>query len=589
MSSIKLTKEQLEVINFPIKTGEVLVVEAGAGTGKTTCFIEFAKRKPKERILYLCFNNKSAKQAQSMYRDAQVENTRASTIHGLASKTKSLYTRLGKFKEKITPKDLESRLKIDATKSCIILKTIKTFCESADTQIGLNHIPCLDGITIPSSYINKLDRSHAKQGPQNKEGGHDVNPMLQDIQRLSQKVWDMMVDPRSTMPVSYDHYLKIYQLSKPILPYDYLLLDEAQDSNPVALALLESQKQRVKTILIGDKNQAIYGWRGAKDAMGKYSCITALPLTQSFRFGKNIAKVANNSLRQYQGVEGRILGTDKKDSVTINNKEPLKVLKTPETQGSKHKGSSQPNSITLIARTNATLFDMALALAQKGERYHFLGTSEENNWDPSRLYKLNDLKDVYHLWSGNPQNVVNPYLKIYSCYENLKLAAFGGIGQVGQVGQDSPKNSKDYSEGKNPAKPKASGDTELAFLCRLVEKYRHAIPSVTQTLKAHCVGPNPAPGDKIVILTTAHRAKGLEWDCVKVADDFLKNTSSISKENFQEEANLLYVAITRAKSQLIMPESLRSLVLNDQELTNSKGTNKTKPLRLPLPQLPLEI
>ena len=44
-----------------------------------------------------------------------------------------------------------------------------------------------------------------------------------------------------------------------------------------------------------------------------------------------------------------------------------------------------------------------------------------------------------------------------------------------------------------------------------------------------------------IVLTTAHQAKGLQWNNVYVADDFLSNDMSPA------ELNLVYVAVTRAR------------------------------------------
>lgn len=65
-----------------------------------------------------------------------------------------------------------------------------------------------------------------------------------------------------------------------------------------------------------------------------------------------------------------------------------------------------------------------------------------------------------------------------------------------------------------------------------------------------------------VILTTAHKSKGLEWDNVVIADDF-----KFGKENTldmpEQELNLLYVACTRAKKKLQLPKELAVLLGED--------------------------
>ncbi|CAN0068057.1 unnamed protein product [Ectocarpus fasciculatus] len=63
----------------------------------------------------------------------------------------------------------------------------------------------------------------------------------------------------------------------------------------------------------------------------------------------------------------------------------------------------------------------------------------------------------------------------------------------------------------------------------------------------------------LMILTTVHKVKGLEYDTVVLADDFSFepiNGSSPLHKSATENANLLYVAVTRAKRQLILNKKL---------------------------------
>lgn len=62
-----------------------------------------------------------------------------------------------------------------------------------------------------------------------------------------------------------------------------------------------------------------------------------------------------------------------------------------------------------------------------------------------------------------------------------------------------------------------------------------------------------------IILTTAHKSKGLEYDNVVIAEDFKfgeKNTLDMP----EQEINLLYVACTRAKKNLQLPKELIDLL-----------------------------
>ena len=52
-----------------------------------------------------------------------------------------------------------------------------------------------------------------------------------------------------------------------------------------------------------------------------------------------------------------------------------------------------------------------------------------------------------------------------------------------------------------------------------------------------------------LVLTTAHKAKGLEFDTVKLSDDFLPQLESVSESQLRscddDEKNILYVAVSR--------------------------------------------
>ncbi|MEA3498142.1 MAG: 3'-5' exonuclease, partial [Campylobacterota bacterium] len=114
--------------------------------------------------------------------------------------------------------------------------------------------------------------------------------------------------------------------------------------------------------------------------------------------------------------------------------------------------------------------------------------------------------------------------------------------------------------------------------------------------------------NEILFLTTAHTAKGLEWDRVTIADDFtdfadlIVDFSCDSLKEFQDEQNylpnqelldefnLFYVAITRAKKELVkdsenfhylMAKNMDKLIDNriketKQDIENSKSNTSNK-------------
>jgi F-box protein 18 (helicase) len=85
-------------------------------------------------------------------------------------------------------------------------------------------------------------------------------------------------------------------------PHDMLLLDEAQDMN---LCMLDVclQQNVPKIVVVGEQHQQIYSFMGAVNALDLVmeSSLTTVRasriLTQSFRFGSDIAFLANSCLR----------------------------------------------------------------------------------------------------------------------------------------------------------------------------------------------------------------------------------------------------------------------------------------------------
>ena len=87
----------------------------------------------------------------------------------------------------------------------------------------------------------------------------------------------------------------MWALTQPRIDADFLLLDEAQDTNPVVEQIFLAQRDHAQLVMVGDSAQAIYDWRGARDVMTGFDG-TQLTLSQSFRFGPHLAEEANRWL-----------------------------------------------------------------------------------------------------------------------------------------------------------------------------------------------------------------------------------------------------------------------------------------------------
>lgn len=93
----------------------------------------------------------------------------------------------------------------------------------------------------------------------------------------------------------------MFQLGKPNFAelfddVDFLMVDEAQDMNPTTLDIVKNQ-HHLPRLIVGDPYQQIYQFRGSKNALTDFGASKTFFLTQSFRFGSQIAYFANTWLR----------------------------------------------------------------------------------------------------------------------------------------------------------------------------------------------------------------------------------------------------------------------------------------------------
>jgi hypothetical protein len=106
----------------------------------------------------------------------------------------------------------------------------------------------------------------------------------------------------------------------------------------------------------------------------------------------------------------------------------------------------------------------------------------------------------------------------------------------------------------------SSQDAEYATVVKLVEKYDAQCPQLMAQLQSRLA---PLEKRNCVVLTTAHKSKGLEFDHVKLGDDFIdlnENLSALSgplDHSLVEELNILYVAVSRARYSLEIPSKLK--------------------------------
>jgi F-box protein 18 (helicase) len=104
-------------------------------------------------------------------------------------------------------------------------------------------------------------------------------------------------------------------------------------------------------------------------------------------------------------------------------------------------------------------------------------------------------------------------------------------------------------------------DSELMGKIKIVKCYQTNLPSLIKKIRCRCIKDSDLAE---YVFTTAHKAKGLEFNTVQLTDDFVgMPQGSVTREIMSlspDEGNLLYVAVTRAKKRLLITGTLLALL-----------------------------
>lgn len=477
---MKFTPEQEAIIASDAKT---IRVNAFAGTGKSCTLIGYARARSRERQLMVAFNKSIQLEASERF----PSNVKCRTGHSLAwfphgaQYANTLQPDLKPFHIADSTTKYTNMMPQDAARvfDYQVIETVKSFLVSADEQIDKTHV-ALTNSPREKSYYSK-----------------------ETIVEAAKHVWANMQAMK--LPMVHDGYLKLYQLSRPHLAYDTIMIDEAQDTNPVLQSILQNQTARL--IYVGDSHQAIYSFRGAKNAMQIIEPEASFYLTGSFRFGSKVAETAN-SILSYKGEKVKLRGLGSESIIRWKTYE--------DSRGTAY-----------ISRTNAAIFQRAYEAVDHGVTVAYIGGI--------KTYRFEIGEDISKLMRGL-SNIRNPL-----------IASFKTYGQFRQYVDDAQ-------------------DKELSGWIKVVEEYGgKAFDDALKRIRSAAIeykGPQP----NTMVVVTAHRSKGLEFDRVELADNFIDieehcgfNDGSDMDQEIAEELNLLYVATTRVKKELSINSSIKGL------------------------------
>ena len=486
---MELTQEQKEIIN---SSGNIKI-NAVAGSGKTSTIVEYAKARPKEsRILYLAFNKSVKLEATKKFADHGLKNVKVETAHSLAY-------RHVVFRHGYKVKSAGYR-----TNELVALLHLHSHGEKHNEFVLANHIGKLVMMFCNSDKRDLRQVDYPDMVSDVKAKAF-VKTYYKYIQDKSQLLLDKM--DKGEIEITHDFYLKKFQLTDPVLAYDYILFDEAQDASPAMLDVF--LRQNATKVIVGDTHQQIYGWRNAVNSLEKAE-FPVFNLSSSFRFGPDIAKLAAEILKFKRHV-GR------EHNIPITGKG----------------GSKEIKSKAIIARTN-------LALLLKAIEY----VTEKNNL--SRIYFEGNINSYTYADEGA------------SLYDVLNLYN----GKRHMIRDSLIRSMKDLVELEIYIDK--TEDVQLGMMVDIVNEYGNNIPSILKKIKEkHVTDEDKSKAE--MIFSTVHRCKGMEYDSIQLANDFVteKKLEKLKdgdknhyKDKFNEEINLLYVAVTRTRNSIYIPEGM---------------------------------
>jgi UvrD-like helicase family protein len=315
-----------------------LIVEAGAGAGKTSTLRLLGNDQPNDKCLYVAYNKSTQIEAQASF----PPNVRCRTAHALAyAGTIGRYgDRVSKARMGSIPsRELMERLRIwepfdlggkhdpltPKTIAEMVARTLTRFTTSGDSRVTSFHMPRVAG----------LEDDTAKA-------------LAEHVAGFAELAWADYTKVNGVLTFTPNVYLKLWQLTRPRLRFDTIFFDEAQDANGAMAAIVNGQSCRRRAV--GDSCQAINGWNGAVDAMAKWDW-PRLMLTQSFRFGPRIANLANLWLGSLRAPL-RLSGLESIDSRIVSR-------------------LSEPTAI--LCRTNMGVIDAALGQLGQDRRVAVVG------------------------------------------------------------------------------------------------------------------------------------------------------------------------------------------------------------------------
>lgn len=480
--------EQEAIFAFGVNEDANLVVIARAGTGKTTTIVELVKRylqaHPDEPIVVCAYNKRIADELTYRFRD--FDTVEVKTLHALGfSIVRNQWDRVRVAKPAFKRADYLTEQVCGKMVPFNILKLV-TKLHSKGREIVPLASSAADLYPIAEQFECAPDNYWEIQG--------------YGLAYVCQKAFEAMVLSESEeiakkTGIDYADMVCLPVRMKWTFPqYARVVVDEAQDMS-LAKLLLAQGVCAGKMIVVGDNRQAIYGFAGADSGslarLKKELNAKELGLKTTYRCGKKIVQEANRYVPDFVAGESAHEGMVR----SIPKEQLFKEVKA---------------SDFVLSRLNAPLVSIAMYLLRNNTRCRIVGKDIGDG-----------LKTLVQQWAKGSNSVPEFLERLYN-WEVKQVERARRLKWTDRLEQ-----ILDQSE-------------TMKHLAMNATSIRHIEERIDYLFSDDGEGDNT-----IVVLSTVHKAKGLEANRVFVLQSTLRPGKSA------EEDNICYVAITRARSELI--------------------------------------